>query len=219
VVRAERAAGAWAFEAFSTGLVDAAKFGLTQSSTIAYTGDRAGLHVELFDPVAMQAEARIFPFRASGEVLDAPVAVPTQLSLGDRPNRCGQAERESTPRVVTSFHPGTRHPLVISEGSEPPRAFLTALAVLHGTPSRACAAAFDAEPVPFESQLAFRTERAIVPLDDLEHAYLFRVAQSPGTEVARVEYRLMDCRFDPGAEVAPEVYRAPGTSVPRRQGP
>lgn len=216
IVRAERAADGWSFSAFTLGVSEPSRFGLIQNHNIAYAGGRAGIHAEEFDPLEMRAQGRVFTVRASGPVVDPPVAVPTQLSLADRPNRCTAEERAKTPRVVVPYHAGTRHPLIVSEGNEPPRAFLTMAAVLHGTPQSACAAAFDAEPVSLEGQATVRSERAILPLDDLEHAYLFRVVNRPGAQDPRVEYRLMSCRFDPGVELPPEVYRAPGTSVPRR---
>ena len=58
-----------------------------------------------------------------------------------------------------------------------------------------------------------RRALATLPLGELSHSYLFR-AIVQGSEV-RLEYHLLSCKFDPSAEVPPELYRAPGALVPR----
>jgi hypothetical protein len=212
VVRASLRGTEQEFRAFACGAIDPARFGLTQNQSITYIGDRSGQVIEIFDSAAARAQAQIFPFRAQGEVLDAPLAVPTQLSLGEKPERCTPALEASTPRVVAEHYAGTRHPVIVSDGGDTAQSFLTDAAVLHGTPSSACVSAFDAEPVTPEGTPPPQT-RAILPLSELTRSYLFR--SSTQGALTRTEYHTMSCKLDPSAEVPPELYRAPGALVPR----
>jgi hypothetical protein len=212
VLRARLQSGKPTIEGFANGALDPARFGLTQTANIAYAGARAGQVIETFDSASARAEAQLFPFRARGDVLDPPLDVPTQLSLGERPERCSPSSEAGTPRIVAPHHPGTRHPVIINDGGDTPQSFITAYAVLHGSPSAACVSAFDAEPVQLDG-VALPTARAILPFGDLGHAYLFR-ASSQGLAV-KVEYHPMSCKLDPAAEVPPEVLRAPGALVRR----
>jgi hypothetical protein len=234
VVRARRDGSGWAFDALATGLVEPKEFDLSQSWDIAYARDRAGLHVMLYEPQGSQRTAHLFPFRATGAVTDAPLAVPSQLDAGDKPQRCGLTHKTDTPRVVAPYQAGTRHPIVVTDASEPMRVLMTDEAVMHGTPTDACVAAFGAEVVPIDLSggaagglygvppgggygapaiPASEREQAVILLDDMEHAWLFRQVSPSGR--ARIEYRLMSCRFDPGVELPPEVYDAQGTLVRR----
>lgn len=212
VVRASLRNGQQELEAFANGALDPARFGLTQSSNIAYSGLRAGQVIETFDSASARAEAKLFLFRARGAVLDPPIDVPTQLSLPEKVERCSPSAEASTPRIVAAPYPGTRHPVIVSDGGDAPQAFLTSYAVLHGTPAAPCVSAFDGEPVAPEG-VATPTTRVLIPLGDLAHAYLFR-ASVQGVEV-RLEYHPISCKLDPSAEVPPELYRAPGALVPR----
>jgi hypothetical protein len=212
VVRATLRGATQEFDAFACGALDPARFGLTQNQNITYLGDRSGQIIETFDSAAARAVALLFPFRAQGEVLDPPIAVPTQLSLAEKPERCTPALEASTPRIVAEHYAGTRHPVIVNDGGDTPQTFLSDAAVLHGTPSTACVSAFDAEPVAPEGTPPPQS-RAILPLSDLAHSYLFRSSAQAG--LVRTEYRSMSCKLDPSAEVPPELYRAPGTLVPR----
>jgi hypothetical protein len=212
VVRARVKGGQQSLDAFAGGALEPARFGLTQNYNIAYVGERSGQLIEVFDSAAAQATAQLFPFRATGDVLDPPIDVPTQLSLGEKPERCSPGAEASTPRIVAEHFVGTRHPVIVSDGVDTPQGFLTDAAVLHGTPQAACVSAFDAEPVAPEGS-ALPPERALLPMTDLSRSYLFRTGVRGGGAV--VEYHLMSCRFDPSAEVPQELYRAPGTLVPR----
>ena len=212
VVRASLRDGRQELEAFANGALDPARFGLSQSANIAYSGLRAGQVIETFDSASARAEAKLFLFRARGPVLDPPIDVPTQLSLPEKVERCSPSAEASTPRIVAAPYPGTRHPVIVSDGGDAPQAFLTSYAVMHGTPSTPCVSTFDGEPVSADGAATPAT-RVLVPLNDLAHAYLFRAsAQGPET---RLEYHLLSCKLDPAAEVPPELYRAPGTLVPR----
>jgi hypothetical protein len=204
LARARRSGSQWQFDAFATGMIDPASFGLVELDNIAYVGARAGLYVETQDATGAIASAQIFPIRADGPVVDLPVAVPTQRSLGDRPEACDAARRGHTPRVVAAFQPGTRHPVVVTDSVEGPRTLLTGFAVLYGSPEAPCAAAFEAVGIAAETGQATR-DSALILLDDMEHSVLFRRA---GERAARIEYRNMTCRFDSTLEIPPEVYRA-----------
>jgi hypothetical protein len=212
VLRARFQGGRQELDAFANGALDPARFGLTQSTNIAYAGSRAGQVIETFDSASARASAQLFPFRARGDVLDAPIDIPTQLSLPERPERCAASVESGTPRVVAAHYPGTRHPVIVSDGGDTPQTFLTSYAVLHGTPASPCVSSFDAEPVAAEGTTT-PTTRVILPFGDLAHAYVFR-ASVQNTQV-KLEYHAMSCKLDPSAEVPQELYRAPGALVPR----
>jgi hypothetical protein len=207
VVRGVAGKGAWAFDAVTVGLPNPRAFGLEQSIQVTYLGGRMAYHLEWVDPALMTAEARLFPLRAQGPLVDAPVAVPTLRSLGDRPVACTPSVREATPRVIARVLPGTRHPVLISDPVDPPRAMLTGDAVLHGTPEAPCAAALEVDAVRSGQERAAE-ERGLLLMDDLEHAWLLRRADHPETG-ARVEYRSMSCRFEPGLEIPEELLGEP----------
>lgn len=210
VARARRAGADWEFDAETTGLPDPSAFGLNVVSNIAYLGKTSGLYVQAQVADGARASAAYYAFRATGEVMGPKIAVPTQASLSDRPARCSDGVLTTTPRIDAGFLPGTRHPILVTDNSDPPRLFLSAGAVLYGTPENACATAFDADELAFDSA-ALRRERALLLLDDLEHSWLFRVT----AESNAVQYRTMKCHFEPDLEVPSEVYRAPGTLIPR----
>ncbi len=212
VVRAELGDGRLQLSAFASGAMDPARFGLAQSTNIAYHGNRAGQVIETFDSATVRAEAKLFLFRARGDVLEPPIAVPTQLSIPEKVERCTPEQEAASPRVMAAPYPGTRHPVIVSDGGDSSQVFLTAYAVMHGTPSAPCVSTFEAEPVASDG-VARPATRVLLPLGDLSRAYLFRAAGQPAAP--RVEYHAMACKLDPSAEVPPELYRAPGTLVPR----
>ena len=225
VARARSEGGRWVFDAFATGLHEPANFELAQRATFAFIGSKPGWHVLWYDPTGTRRKGWFYPFRAKGSVFDPPIAVPTQLDLGDRPSRCSAPQRSSTPRVVVPFQPGTRHPIIVTDPVEPVRVLLTSGAVLHGTPEAPCVAAWDAEAVNLDpapgtagTPLAASTNevvRAILPFDDLEHAWLFRTPRNARSETGAVEWRSMSCRLDPTLETPPEVFQVDGTLVRR----
>jgi len=210
VARARRVGAEWEFDAATTALPDPSAFGQSLVSNVAYLGNASGLYVQAQSGDGARASAAFYAFRASGNVMGPKVPVPTQADLADRPNRCSAKDLTATPRIDAAFLPGTRHPIVITDNSDPPRLFLSAGAVLYGTPENACATALDAEELAFEST-ALRRERALLLLEDLEHSWLFRAVSGSNA----VQYRTMKCHFEPDLEVPSEVYRAPGTLVPR----
>lgn len=207
LVRARAEGAAYRFDAFATGLAAPTAFGLLQSSTIAYVGDRPGWHVQVDDEDGTSSRAAIFPFQPNGDAVGAPVPVPSQLALGDRAAACAPERRKTTPRVVAPRATGTRHPVLVSDTVEGPRTLLTDAAVLHGSPDTACAVAFGANALSADGTPPAR-ERALVFLDPADRSVLFRTLGD--AEATRVEYRPMTCRFDPSLEVPGEVYRALG---------
>jgi hypothetical protein len=225
VARARSEGGRWVFDAFATGLHEPSSFELAQRATFAFIGSRPGWHVLWYDPTGTRRKGWFYPFRAKNGIFDPPIAVPTQLDLGDRPTRCAAAQRTSTPRVVVPFQPGSRHPIVVTDPVEPVRLLLTSGAVLHGTPEAPCVAAWDADAVNIDaapgaagaplSSSANEVVRAILPFDDLEHAWLFRTPRKAGGEAANLEWRTMSCRLDPSLETPPEVFQVEGTLVRR----
>ena len=210
VARARRVGADWEFDAETTALPDPSAFGQSLLSNVAYLGKASGLYVQAQTGEGARASAAYYAFRASGNVMGPKVPVPSQANLSDRPARCSESVLQTTPRIDTAFLPGTRHPMLVSDSSDPPRLFLSSGAVLYGTPENACATALDANEVAFDGA-ALRRERALLLLEDLEHSWLFRSAPDSNA----VQYRTMKCHFEPDLEIPSEVYRAPGTLVPR----
>ncbi|HEX6271787.1 MAG TPA: hypothetical protein VFZ53_02050, partial [Polyangiaceae bacterium] len=211
VVRGALEQGAFRFDAVTIGMPNPQAFGLEQVVRTTYVQGRAAFHLEWVDPATQAAEARVFPLRASGALVDAPLAVPTLRDLAERPAPCSAGIRDATPRIIGRALPGTRHPVVVSDPIDPPRAMLTGDAVLHGTPESPCAAAFEVDAVRTAAERV-ADERGIVPLDDLEHAWLMRRAGSEDGGAPRVEYRSMSCRFEPGLEIPEELLGEPAVS-------
>jgi hypothetical protein len=210
VARARRVGADWEFDAETTALPDPSAFGQSLISNVAYLGNVSGLYVQSQTTEGTRATAAYYAFRANGEVLGAKVPVPTQANLADRPARCSPSALTATPRIDTAYLPGTRHPISVTDNSDPPRLFLSSGAVLYGTPENACATALDADEVVFDPATP-RRERALLLLEDLEHSWLFRSVPDANA----VQYRTMKCHFEPDLELPSDVYRAPGTLVPR----
>jgi hypothetical protein len=187
-----------------------------QVVNITYQAGRGALHVEELDERGRGARARLFPLRATGAVIDAPTAVPTELDLPSQPTPCSAAERAASARLVARGYPGARHPVVVSDAIEPPRSLLSGDAVLHGSRQSPCAAAFEIHPAPGGAPDPGVAEGGIILLDDLEHAWLFRKPRDTNAEGPRVEYRSMSCRFDPALELPPEILDAPEALAPKR---
>lgn len=170
------------------------------------------------------------PIRADGPILGEPEAMPTPLDLADPPRACGADDRKTDTRAVMPYEPGTRHPVLISQtSSEPPQLWLSNQSVLYGKPETACLAALDAYPLLPPNDFHADTvdgssdtdaDSALLPLDDLAHAWQFRRPKAervsdadPGGNVhpgeapeqtgssSDMEYRNLACRFDPQAVI------------------
>jgi hypothetical protein len=198
-VTAEQAPGAK-----TIGLPFPADFGVSQEMSLSYTGDAPGLYVANFS--ASSSKAYVMPFVGESVPLGEPVAVPTQANLTREPAPCERRVEKTTPRVVTSYEPGTRHAVVISDPNEPMPVLVTGEGVLHGTPAEPCAVVFDAEAVGGSSERV----SALVFVDPGVQSWAFR--KSPDADRDEdLEYRAMSCAFDANAEVPEEVFQAPGT--------
>jgi hypothetical protein len=210
VARARRVGNAWEFDAQAIGLLDPTRMRMRQDWNLAYDPRRAGLWVMRTDG-RRAVHSAFYRFGVGTGVTEPPLPVPVQLDTSSRPAACSLQQRQTTPRIVAPFQAGTRHPVIVTDAREPLRVLLTANAVLHGTPDRPCTAAFDADLVISDSFANSQSESAIIPVDDLAHSWLFR--SIPDGNRTRVEYRPMDCKLEPGAQVPEEVYQQPGTLV------
>jgi hypothetical protein len=208
VVRARRRHDSWQFDAMSIGYAETSGFSIEQNRAMAYARGHTGIHMATRRSDG-SAQGQLFVLQAEGPVLAAPLAVPTQRDLPDSPTPCTQRERADTPRIVAPYHPGRRRPLVVHDAVEPVRVFLTDSAVLHGTPEKPCAAAFDADLVKTSSPSSNAKERALLSLEG--PSWLFRIAPDNSRRDARVEYRSMTCRPDAGMDLPPEIFDMPGT--------
>lgn len=216
VIGARPSGKSWTLDAYSLGFTAPTDFGLGQLWNLTYLHDHSGIYETLFNASNEVHESRFFEFQATGNVLGAPIAVPTQLDVRGPPQRCSASDRASTPRIIAPWEPGTRHPVIVTDSTEPLRVLLTDSAVMYGTPASPCVAAFDADGVPLETNNGeTQSEQAILPIDELEHSWLFRVVPNSSGR-GRVEVRTMSCHFDPTAEIPPEVYNLAGTKVLRR---
>jgi hypothetical protein len=215
LVRARQTGGGWAYEAGSVGVPAPEDFGLGQIVNITYLGGQAALHVELLELNGRSSEARVMPLLPEGPATGPALPAPTLLDLPARPAPCSSAVRAATARLVARGFPGARHPVVITDAIEPPRAMLSGDAVLHGTRENPCAAAFELNTPSSSAGDPGVIERGIVLLDDLEHAWLLKKARDP--ERAQIQYRSMSCRFEPNLEIPEEIQRAPEALAPKRQ--
>lgn len=209
LVRARRQHERWRFDAMTLGFFDAERFALRQNQLLTYAGGRPALHVTTRF-ASGSSEATLFPLQAEGVPFGAGTPVPTQLQLLDGSFGCTPQQRQ-TPRLLSPFAPGTRHPVFVQDPVEPQRVFLTDAAVMHGTLDSACAQAFDAEPVRTPGSMPGARERALLSAEG--PSWLFRLAPDNSRRDTRVEYRTMKCSFDPGLEIPPEVYELNGTHV------
>jgi hypothetical protein len=216
IVRASRSVegpAKYTFDAVSLGASRPGDFAWRQDVSVGYSGDRAGRVVSLGDAQGKVATSALYPFRSSGAIVDPPVQLPTQLDLPAVPRACTAGERKSTPRVVATSLPGTRHPIIIVDAVEPTRVLLTDDAVLHGAPTSPCVAAYGASLVTSDVSARARIETAIIPLETPDRAWIFRAPRSKSDKdtLPAVEYRPMSCKPDSAAEVPVEVYREKDT--------
>jgi hypothetical protein len=192
-----------------------------------YAGRELGVTSLMADPFHGRAWAFFSPFLPDG-TFGAPVALPTQLDLGERPRACDAAERASTARMESvlfgdgdePLYAGTRHPVLVDDPAGPkgaaasePTLLLTSSAVVHGTPAAPCVAALRALG-------AGKTGTRAILSGDLTDAWLFRDVDAPPEDKDRaadaqtsgraLEYRPMTCRYAPAARIPDAAWREPG---------
>jgi hypothetical protein len=116
-----------------------------------------------------------------------------------------------------------RHPVLIQEprpknavGVAEPMVLLTESAVVHGTPTSPCLAAFHAES-------AMNAPMSAALPGDLAHSWLFRstydAPRPPGRRpdpgmTPTLEYRPMACHYDANARIPEIVWTQEGTTRP-----
>jgi hypothetical protein len=215
VVRAQRSGNSWAMAAFTWGMSDPRRFNVMQGRNLTYLKGVAAFRIESDDLSGHGGYAWLFPIRPGGPPTDPPIRVPTQTDLPDVPQACTADERANTARGLAIALPGTRHPVVVTDSVDPPRAMLTGTAVLHGTLENPCVAAYEVELVPNDAAPELE-ESAIVLLSDLDHAWLFKNT-APSGNPPQIEYRTMSCRFSASVEVPPETFNMPNMLAPRRK--
>lgn len=213
------------FQAATLGLVEPLAFGVSVTRGLTYVDGRASLQLNYLDRAGRGGRTLLFPLSAG---LDLPVVeAPSQAQLPNTPRRCDADQLSKTPRVVAPYAPGTRHPIIVNSPTEAPLLLMSESAVLHGSVSEPCMAALDAQVVASEAHDP--TTRALILLDDLEHAWLFRREGSAAPPLSlgslgaplgtlptgALQYRAMSCSFAPKAILPPEVYAQPGTRVSR----
>ncbi len=226
VALARRAPGGWSFSADA--LHPASHSGL-EIFTLWGSSPKApaGVTALVADPQRARAWAQFVGFHADGTFLPAqPVA--TLFDLGERPRPCTLADRTATTRAAVPFRqdktvlfPGARHPVLIHEprpknavGVDEPLVLMTSGAVIHGTPTSPCLAAFEADGIN-NAPIG-----AVLP-GDLSRAWLFRFTADPPPGAAKraepglaLEYRPMVCRYDPSARIPEVVWTQEGTTRP-----
>lgn len=196
IVRSRLRDGQWRSDAATVGLIDPAPYALRQRFDIAYIGERAGYH--LMHHEAAEPMAWLFPFSGGAEVFAETIDVPNQSNLAPSPGPCSAEVRRQTPRLVVPPERSTRHPVIVTDSSEPIGTMLTDDAVLFGTRERPCVAMFEAIPV---QRSGSERLQALVSPHERGQSWLFRQTSS-----SSLEYRPLDCRFDPQAPVPLEVY-------------
>lgn len=191
-------------EAISIAPGPSSPFGIDSNTSFSYQGGQP-LFVHLgFTRRTSAWSVDLYPFRADGPVLGAPIHAPSQGVAMDKLRVCNAADRAKTPRIVAGPEPGTRRAIIV-EGPDGARfaALVSQSAVLYGTFDAPCVGTLDAVPVQSDDAPVESTDRVLVPLSDLEHSWFFRVGAGE-----TVETRTMRCKVDPAASVPPAVVRA-----------
>jgi hypothetical protein len=213
----------------------------------AYSGRSIGVSALSADPKRSRSWATFQPFRGDGSLGPA-VPLATPFDLPDAPRPCSSAERASSARLEASLFlhgeiafPGTRHPVIITEA--PPASgsralsdagrvlvLMTSGAVLHGTPSSPCIAAWEADLLSGAQGASDNGAFAAVLPGDLTHSWLFRPAPEPpiagrtlveSSSTTRsaprrsIEARPMTCRLDPSAPIPEAAWTEPGATRQR----
>jgi hypothetical protein len=163
-----------------------------------YRSGVVGVIAQVLDPMADRGVSFFLPFTGNAR-LGATAPLPTQLDLGDSPQPCSDAQRSGSARVHAPYMAGTRHPVVVRTPSGS-HTLLTGRAILHGTPTQPCVAAWHAR------NLGRHTHRVAVITGDLSRAWLLR-----STTAGSFDHHPMSCRLAPGATIDPAIWSEPGT--------
>lgn len=140
-------------------------------------------------------------FAAESDPVTA-IPLPTQKSLGDA-HACDKTGLAS-PRVVAPYSRGTRHPVVVDlDGTE--MLLATNQATLHVSAAGgdACLGAWEATPPVWRAGDQYN---ALVQLDDLGHATLFRSTAKGNEQQAR----MMSCRLSKETPIAASLNNVDG---------
>ena len=211
VARARRVGADWEFDAETTALPDPSAFGQNLVSNVAYLGNASGLYVQAQTGEGARASAAYYAFRATGdgdgtEGTSArprpawPIArvVAAKRSCDDPAHRRGLLARYSAPDLG---HGQLGSASAISERG--------GRAVRHSR-KRLRHRARRRRGGVRRRRLCVANARCYCS-KTWSTAGCF--ARAPDSNA--VQYRTMKCHFDPDLEVPSDVYRAPGTLVPR----
>lgn len=129
-------------------------------------------------------------------------SLPSQADLGDPPRAC-----DASPlpwRVPTSWSPGTRHPVIVTLDGQEQLLATTQAVIRTGPGAQPCMKTIEAQSLKGGSDWY----TALLPLDDLGHASLFRNTwkSNSGPSTLEVQHRTMTCTFEKGP--LPEAYSA-----------
>lgn len=206
------------FSAHLVGIPDPRALGLGQSVSLAFTGTTPGLAVVQARATGTWWRAYTVPFGGpEGSVLGNPVPAPLLPDLSDPPVPCDAATRRSSARVVAPAFPGAPHPVLLNDSVDAPRLLFTGRGVLHGAPESPCVAAFEATesraasragsdaPGTYGSGNGEERRSALLPMNDLAHAWAFREVSENRWGQKRIFARSMSCRMDPAAVIPREL--------------
>jgi hypothetical protein len=200
-----RGGGSHAWELTATTVAPPATGPLVVADEWTYVGASLGFTTLVADATHERAWGTFHPFRGDG-TFGAPIAVPTQLDLPDRPRGCSASERGTTARMEAPLAQGgqllfvgTRHPVIVGEAlaatPSAPRKAARAAAAPKLVKAAATPATGDAFVLLTSSAVVHGTPAspclaawqatgvgrapvsAVIP-SDLAHAWLFRVAAS-----------------------------------------
>lgn len=187
LLRARPGPTGFTFDPLAVAPADDAASGTHVRATFTYVRGAPALEVLVDD--GERPFTDVLPFRADGEPAGDPIAAATQRDLPDPPRACGAADRAATPRVLAPALATTRRRVrVLDTNGEPFRTMTTGTAIAYGTRAEPCVAVYEA--VATDERGRGEETTALLPLGDLEHAWIFR-ADDGG-----VAWRTMRCAFD-----------------------
>ncbi|MCH2111080.1 MAG: hypothetical protein MK135_17310, partial [Polyangiaceae bacterium] len=143
---------------------------------IAYRGDEVGFLSQFLGPA--QETSRSFWVRPSSEgQFSLPLATPQQSNLSERPYHCSATQMQSTPRVIASATLTSAREVRIRDPLGEER-LLTSDAILYGSPTEACLAAWEAKGVIENLKEGRRRAHALIYPGEV--SWLFEAHRSEG---------------------------------------